>query len=58
MKFFWRTGDTEQGSREDAGQWRRDPLAHPDIARMSLRQQADLPLSKAWIKCCDDVRAT
>ncbi|MFP5075801.1 hypothetical protein ACLE20_00685 [Rhizobium sp. YIM 134829] len=23
--------------------WLRDPLAHPDLAAMSLRQQADLP---------------
>jgi hypothetical protein len=25
--------------------WRRDPLAHPDIRRMSERQIADLPFN-------------
>ena len=30
------------GARID---WRRDPLAHPDLMAMSERQLADLPLS-------------
>jgi hypothetical protein len=31
----------------DAGSWWRDPLAHPALARMDLRQLADLPFPRA-----------
>ncbi len=26
-----------------------DPLSHPDIARMSLRELADLPIGHSWL---------
>ncbi|NNV12274.1 MULTISPECIES: hypothetical protein [unclassified Roseobacter] len=29
--------------------WRRDPLSHPDIARMDKRELADLPIDPYWI---------
>ncbi|MCL6705733.1 hypothetical protein M8R20_01860 [Pseudomonas sp. R2.Fl] len=29
--------------------WRRDPLAHPDIARMDARMLADLPIDSGTI---------
>ncbi len=32
------------------GDYDRDPLAHPDIMRMSEQQKADLPFSDALIK--------
>lgn len=33
---------------DDNARWRRDPLAHPDLERMSARELADLPIGPAW----------
>jgi len=33
----------------NAPYWRRDPLAHPDIRRMSAREIADLPIDPSLI---------
>ena len=39
--------ETLAGAPKDAcpgaDDWRRDPLSHPDLRRMSLRELADLP---------------
>jgi hypothetical protein len=35
---------------EEQEVWRRDPLAHPEIRRMSERQIADLPFTHR--PCC------
>ena len=35
--------------------WCRDPLSHPDIARMSARELADLPFDPARL-CADQAR--
>lgn len=40
----------EGGSASEA--WQRDPLNHPVIAAMSLREQADLPLGRASAGLC------
>ena len=43
---FWRFGRSlvREGSNPDSEtSWFRDPLSHPDIARMSERERADLP---------------
>ncbi|MDF2369699.1 MAG: hypothetical protein P1V21_02790 [Rhizobiaceae bacterium] len=34
--------------------WCSDPLAHPDIKRMTLQQVADLPLDPADVAACGD----
>lgn len=31
---------------KDCARWWRDPLSHPDIARMSERERADLPFER------------
>lgn len=48
---FWRfvTSDVRPErarSFDPCGDFRRDPLAHPDLAAMSQRELADLPLSQ------------
>jgi len=37
----------------DGGNWLRDPLSHPSIARMSVAQLADLPAGelRARLRC-------
>lgn len=39
--------------RRTLPQWWRDPLSHPDIARMSERERADLPFDPAALEACD-----
>ncbi|CAN7245171.1 hypothetical protein LJR245_001003 [Rhizobium leguminosarum] len=45
LKFFLRqilaVGTAELG---DAPAWKDDPLRHPEVERMSMREIADLPL--------------
>lgn len=38
------------GNADPAEPWARDPLAHPDIARMSERERADLPFDPSTIR--------
>ncbi|MBO6603238.1 hypothetical protein [Rhodophyticola porphyridii] len=42
---LWRCRRADEAGR----QWRRDPLSHPDIARMSKRELADLPFDPTRI---------
>lgn len=43
---LWRCRQAEEARQ----QWRRDPLSHPDIARMNKRELADLPFDPARIE--------
>ncbi|MGR9245161.1 hypothetical protein [Rhizobium leguminosarum] len=43
LKFFLRPV-LSVGSAEIAPTWKDDPLRHPEVARMSMREIADLPL--------------
>lgn len=45
LKFFLNPGAPAQSALLEG--WRKDPLSHPDLARMSGRELADLPLSVA-----------
>jgi hypothetical protein len=56
-KLFLRAPDKETGRIEIDPRWLRDPLSHPDLEAMSLRQLADLPLHPAAFEkenadCC------
>lgn len=42
FKFFWKF--VFSGNGRSAPAWQQDPLSHPDIHAMSLRELADLPL--------------
>lgn len=35
--------------RDDCDNWRRDPMSHPDIRRMSARERDDLPVDPRQI---------
>ncbi|RWY84493.1 hypothetical protein EHI44_17600 [Rhizobium leguminosarum] len=43
LKFFLRPA-VPVGSAEIISSWKDDPLRHPEVERMSLREIADLPL--------------
>ncbi|PDT01065.1 hypothetical protein CO666_27520 [Rhizobium chutanense] len=43
LKFFLRHACSLEGA-ETAPTWKDDPLRHPEVARMSMREIADLPL--------------
>lgn len=43
LKFFLRP-ILHAGSSEFAPAWQNDPLRHPEVERMSMREIADLPL--------------
>lgn len=43
LKFFL-TLKPRRAAEEAYDRWRSDPLGHPDLAEMSLRELADLPL--------------
>ncbi|PDS75157.1 hypothetical protein [Rhizobium sp. L43] len=43
LKFFLRPA-LHLGSTEIAPTWKDDPLRHPEVERMSMREIADLPL--------------
>ncbi|RXT28884.1 hypothetical protein B5P46_09045 [Rhizobium leguminosarum] len=43
LKFFLRP-TLQAGGAEIAPTWRDDPLRHPEVERMSMREIADLPL--------------
>lgn len=40
--------DTHRTDSERFLAWLRDPLSHPDIARMDERELADLPLGRGF----------
>ena len=40
----------EQLLQDQMADWRRDPLAHPDIRRMSERERADLQFNPRCVK--------
>lgn len=42
-------GKTTSRRACDNREWRRDPLSHPDVARMSQRELADLPFQSYWV---------
>jgi hypothetical protein len=55
MKIFSSLITLLQGQNENSGidserflAWLRDPLSHPDIARMDERELADLPLGRGF----------
>ncbi|NEJ25344.1 hypothetical protein GR247_35370 [Rhizobium leguminosarum] len=43
LKFFLRPAP-QVGSAEIIPTWKDDPLRHPEVERMSMREIADLPL--------------
>ncbi|MBB4442051.1 MULTISPECIES: hypothetical protein [Rhizobium] len=43
LKFFLRPA-LPVGSAEIVPSWKDDPLRHPEVERMSMREIADLPL--------------
>ncbi|ARM87469.1 hypothetical protein RHEC894_CH01130 [Rhizobium sp. CIAT894] len=43
LKFFLRPA-VHAGNAEMADAWKDDPLRHPEVERMSMREIADLPL--------------
>lgn len=47
MKFFWKF--LRALSADHHQHWRRDPLAHPELERMTLTELADLPLGRVWV---------
>ena len=48
LKFFLNpTSTRHSGEARNAPPWTNDPLRHPEVARMSIREVADLPLSAA-----------
>ena len=50
MKIFsvmtWLQEVPLEGLPDDRERWRRDPLAHPDLTTMTMRQLADLPFDR------------
>jgi hypothetical protein len=42
FKFFWKIASS--GDARSTPAWLQDPLNHPDVRAMSLRELADLPL--------------
>jgi hypothetical protein len=52
LEIFWmqRTDRAAEERMAREGGWRRDPLSHPDIARMSQRQLGDLPFGRARLE--------
>ncbi len=52
MKFFSMLPALGRGlfdpveTPDDATDWRRDPLSHPVLAEMSMRELADLPFNR------------
>ncbi|WP_395447753.1 hypothetical protein ACHMW7_22955 [Aminobacter sp. UC22_36] len=55
MKIFSSLSNLLQGRRDSHGidterflAWLRDPLSHPDIARMDARELGDLPLGRGF----------
>jgi len=44
LKFFWSQTDPGTRTSETKYDWDDDLLGHPDIASMSQRELADLPL--------------
>jgi len=45
LKFFLNpTSMRHNGEARDAPPWTNDPLRHPEVERMSVREVADLPL--------------
>lgn len=48
LKFFLNhTLVGQSGETTDTPPWANDPLRHPEVERMSIREIADLPLSVA-----------
>jgi hypothetical protein len=43
LKFFLNR-KARRAAEEACDRWKSDPLGHPDLAGMSLRELADLPL--------------
>lgn len=43
---------------DDADDFRRDPLSHPALAAMSMRELADLPFNRCYRLLQDGPRAT
>lgn len=43
---------------DDADDFRRDPLSHPAISAMSMRELADLPFNRCYRLLQDAPRAT
>ena len=46
LKIILRAFSSPGGDTDPVRSWWRDPLSHPDIARMDQRQIADLPMPK------------
>jgi hypothetical protein len=45
LKFFLKAATSAATEASLAQAWKDDPLRHPDLARMSVTELADLPLS-------------
>ncbi|MCA1403456.1 hypothetical protein I6F26_02415 [Ensifer sp. IC3342] len=43
LSIFNRAASTSGNRAETSPNWQRDPLQHPDLARMDERELADLP---------------
>ncbi|WP_331373671.1 hypothetical protein [Sinorhizobium chiapasense] len=43
LSMFNRAASTSSDRTETSLKWQRDPLQHPDLARMDERELADLP---------------
>lgn len=63
MKFFsilpalGRSLFETDGTADDAEDFRRDPLSHPVLAAMSMRELADLPFNRCYRLLQDGPRA-
>jgi hypothetical protein len=47
-------GAAHEANRERILDWMRDPLSHPDIARMDARELGDLPLGRGFRRAQPD----
>jgi hypothetical protein len=47
---LWKQGLQTNDALDDEAYFDRDPLAHPDIQRMTESQKADLPFSASCVK--------
>ncbi|MDW3183072.1 MAG: hypothetical protein R8F89_13915 [Roseobacter sp.] len=50
LKYFWTKILPTPSRLSDETRFERDPLSHPDIARMSERERADLPFCPARVR--------
>ena len=46
LKFFWKIALNLTHADIADDLWKEDPLQHPEVGRMSMREVADLPLGR------------